>query len=152
LTVLDKKLAKLQNVHVSAVEKNGHVVFLHKIQEGPTDKSYGIHVAKLANLPEEVIKRAEEILNDLENGNQNGQTLLGEGNSQKTKNERIHENEIFNETPAQLSFFDEPEPMKDSSLSSKEKKVVKEIQSLNLLEMTPLDAMNALYQLQKKLK
>ncbi len=77
---------------------------------------------------------------------------MGEGNSQKTKNERIHENEIFNETPAQLSFFDEPEPMKDSSLSSKEKKVVKEIQSLNLLEMTPLDAMNALYQLQKKLK
>ena len=54
LTVLESELSRLKNVHVSAMEQNGNVVFLHKIKEGPTDKSYGIHVAKLAELPDEV--------------------------------------------------------------------------------------------------
>ncbi len=66
LTVLDETLDRLKNVHVSAIEQNGNVVFLHKIKEGPADKSYGIHVAKLAELPEEVIVRANEILLTLE--------------------------------------------------------------------------------------
>ena len=48
-------LDKLENIHVSAIEQNGNVVFLHKIKEGPADKSYGIHVAKLAELPKELI-------------------------------------------------------------------------------------------------
>ena len=51
LTVLADELLQLENIHVSAIEKNGNVVFLHKIKEGPADKSYGIHVAKLAELP-----------------------------------------------------------------------------------------------------
>lgn len=62
LTDLDKSLDKLKNVHVSAHEENGNVTFLHKIKDGSIDKSYGIHVAKLANLPENVLKRAESIL------------------------------------------------------------------------------------------
>ena len=66
LTVLEEELSKLKNIHVSAIEHNGKVVFLHKIKEGPADKSYGIHVAKLAELPEELINRANEILTALE--------------------------------------------------------------------------------------
>ena len=61
-----KSLTKLKNIHVSAIEHNGKVVFLHKIKEGPADKSYGIHVAQLADLPKELINRANEILTALE--------------------------------------------------------------------------------------
>ena len=62
LTDLDKTLKHLKNVHVSAHEEDGKVTFLHKIKDGSVDKSYGIHVAKLASLPESLIKRADEIL------------------------------------------------------------------------------------------
>ena len=63
LTDLENNLKYLRNVHVSAHEENGTVTFLHKIKEGSIDKSYGIHVAKLANLPDNLIKRASDILN-----------------------------------------------------------------------------------------
>ncbi|MFP3361886.1 hypothetical protein R0K17_31765, partial [Planococcus sp. SIMBA_143] len=66
LTVLEEELQKVKNVHVSAMEQNGKLVFLHKIKEGAADKSYGIHVAELAELPEVLIRRANEILLDLE--------------------------------------------------------------------------------------
>ena len=62
LTDLESNLKYLKNVHVSAYEENGNVTFLHKIKKGSIDKSYGIHVAKLANLPDSVIKRASDIL------------------------------------------------------------------------------------------
>lgn len=75
LTALSADLGKLQNIHVTAMEQNGKVVFLHKIKEGPADKSYGIHVAKLAGLPEQVIRRAEKILHALENQD-NGETQM----------------------------------------------------------------------------
>ena len=155
LTILDQKLPKLKNVHVSAIEKNGHVVFLHKIQDGPTDKSYGIHVAKLADLPKELIERAEEILNELENGSQTSQgekvipTLDKDPLPEKGLDDKRGETSA---KPAQLSLFDEPEVYEERAISSKEKKVLKEILSINLLEMTPLDAINTLYQLQKKLR
>ena len=66
LTVLEDELPHLKNIHVSAIEQNGNVVFLHKIKEGAADKSYGIHVAKLAELPKPLITRATEILAELE--------------------------------------------------------------------------------------
>ena len=66
LTVLEESLDQLKNVHVSAIEENGKVVFLHKIQDGAADKSYGIHVAQLAELPESLIARAKEVLAQLE--------------------------------------------------------------------------------------
>lgn len=66
LTDLEQTLSKLRNVHVSATEKDGKVVFLHKLKDGPADKSYGIHVAELAQLPEEIITRAREILETFE--------------------------------------------------------------------------------------
>ena len=67
LTALDKKLKHLTNVHVGAIEKNGELIFLHKMQPGPADKSYGIHVAKLAGMPDSLLQRADVILKRLEN-------------------------------------------------------------------------------------
>ena len=69
LTSLEKDLKHLKNVHVSAIEKEGQITFLHKVKNGAVDKSYGIHVASLAHLPESLIKRADEILNIYEKKN-----------------------------------------------------------------------------------
>ena len=67
LTDLEGKLKKLKNMHVSADEKDGIITFLHKVKAGSVDKSYGINVAKLAGLPEDVIKRASDVLSVYEN-------------------------------------------------------------------------------------
>ncbi|MGG1679880.1 DNA mismatch repair protein MutS [Neobacillus sp. NRS-1170] len=139
LTVLEEELLKLKNIHVSAIEHNGKVVFLHKIKEGPADKSYGIHVAQLAELPAELIERANEILTALEQPDE-VQSVPA-----------IVEAKVV-EKPAQLSFFDEPQEPKRPELSSKEKKVLDKIKELDLLDVTPLQAINMLYELQKKLK
>ncbi|HSP20759.1 MAG TPA: DNA mismatch repair protein MutS [Planococcus sp. (in: firmicutes)] len=66
LTALDQSLDKLSNVHVAAMEQSGKVVFLHKVKKGPADKSYGIHVAELAELPQPIIARARELLASFE--------------------------------------------------------------------------------------
>ncbi|MCU9611979.1 DNA mismatch repair protein MutS [Caldibacillus lycopersici] len=168
LTILQDSLEKLVNVHVSAVERNGHVVFLHKIKEGAADKSYGIHVAKLADLPQELIHRAEEILSQLENeknyeradGSELESIRLAEqsatvnhekGNAQE-KVAAQQESVKSEKSEAQLSFFDDAITLADTEFASKEKKVLQELKSINLLEMTPLQAINAIYDLQKKLK
>ncbi|MHA6486470.1 DNA mismatch repair protein MutS [Bacillus cabrialesii] len=138
LTVLEDKLPQLKNVHVRAEEYNGTVVFLHQIKEGAADKSYGIHVAQLAELPEDLIARAQDILKDLEHS----------GN----KPEVPVQKSVVKEEPAQLSFFDEAEkPAEAPKLSKKEKQVLDAFKSLNILDMTPLEAMNEMYKLQKKL-
>ncbi|MEH7177080.1 DNA mismatch repair protein MutS [Neobacillus vireti] len=139
LTVLDGELDKLKNIHVSAIEHNGKLVFLHKIKEGPTDKSYGIHVAQLAELPKELINRANEILSSLEKP------------ETQTSSVKQEEKKI-NEQPAQLSFFDEPKERKKQEFSSKEKRVLDKMKEIDLLDITPLQAINLLYELQKKLK
>jgi DNA mismatch repair protein MutS len=139
LTVLEETLTQLKNIHVSAVEENGKVVFLHKIKEGPADKSYGIHVAELAELPRELIARAQEILQELEQSSQEVK--------QTVPTQPIQQFE-------QLSMFvEETSPKeKETPLSKKEKETIKFIQSLNLLDMTPLQALNQLYEIQKMLK
>ncbi|MFS0778415.1 DNA mismatch repair protein MutS [Neobacillus sp. 3P2-tot-E-2] len=139
LTALDHQLEKLKNIHVSAIEHNGKLVFLHKIKEGPTDKSYGIHVAQLAELPKELIHRANEILSALEKPDV---PPVAVKNAVKKPEEQ----------PAQLSFFDEPKEPKKQELSSKEKKVLDNMKEIDLLDITPLQAINLLYELQKKLK
>lgn len=138
LTVLDEELSKLKNIHVSAIEHNGKVVFLHKIKEGPADKSYGIHVAQLAELPAELISRANEILTALEHSDVQAAVPVKAA--------------AIEEKPAQLSFFDEPKETKKQELTSKEKRVLEKIKEIELLDVTPLQAINMLYELQKKLK
>ncbi len=115
LTKLEQHFKRLKNVHVAALEENGTITFLHKIKEGAIDKSYGIHVAKLAHLPDELINRASEILLSYENKN---------------------DAEIKN----QISF----------DLTLKEDDIVtKKIKEINPLEMTPLEALNLLFELKK---
>ena len=78
LTDLETKLKNLKNIHVSAHEEDGNITFLHKIEDGSIDKSYGIHVAKLAKLPDELIKRADEILKIYENKEQKKEIYVQE--------------------------------------------------------------------------
>jgi DNA mismatch repair protein MutS len=140
LTSLEHQLDKLKNIHVRAIEQNGKVVFLHKIKEGAADKSYGIHVAELAELPKELIERAKEILAQLEHH--------GKQETAVSVEQKVAE-------MTQLSFFEE-DPLTKSeekvSYSKKEKKVLDEIRAIDLLEMTPIAALNKLYELQKQLK
>ncbi|GHH96663.1 DNA mismatch repair protein MutS [Neobacillus kokaensis] len=150
LTVLEEELSKLKNIHVSAIEHNGKVVFLHKIKEGPADKSYGIHVAQLAELPKELIDRANEILTALEQPGV-GVEIIPAVKEDKTAT-AAEEQKSTEQPAAQLSFFDEPKEVKKAELSSKEKKVLEKIRELDLLDITPLQAINMLYELQKKVK
>ncbi|MCB7152999.1 DNA mismatch repair protein MutS [Bacillus stercoris] len=143
LTVLEDKLPQLKNVHVRAEEYNGTVVFLHQIKEGAADKSYGIHVAQLAELPEDLIARAQDILKELEQSGNKPEVPVQKPQVEKPQ---------VKEEPAQLSFFDEAEkPAETPKLSKKEKHVLDAFKSLNILDMTPLEAMNEMYKLQKKL-
>lgn len=121
LTDLENNLKYLKNVHVSAHEENGTVTFLHKIKNGSIDKSYGIHVAKLANLPDNVIKRASDILSIYES-------------KEKKRDIKIQESLPLD--------FDIPKP-------SKVEEKLKEIDPMNI---TPMDALNIIYELKKEIK
>ena len=121
LTDLENNLKNLKNVHVSAYEKDGQVTFLHKIKDGSIDKSYGIHVAKLANLPDKLIKRAKEILDVYENKEKKRDVLIQES--------------------LQLDF------------SNKEESVVEnKLKNIDPLKITPMDAINIIYELKEDLK
>ncbi|CAM3081146.1 DNA mismatch repair protein MutS [Sporolactobacillus spathodeae] len=145
LTFLDKKLKRLKNVHVGAMEENGNVVFLHKVLKGQADKSYGIHVAKLAGLPDPLIARADAILQELEAEKQTAPAEAREAVVQATAATEVDE-------PAQLAFFNEPEGTDMKKPAKKEQKVLRELEKIDLMTMTPMDAMNKLYNLQRALK
>lgn len=125
LTVLETSLKRLKNIHVMAAEEKRTIVFLHKIKEGPTDKSYGINVAELAKLPKPLIRRAEEILNHLE----------------KDKKQTALLN-LFN--------FDEVDDL--TYVSLKEETVLNELKDLNINELSPIEALLLLKKLQEDLK
>lgn len=134
ITVLEEELSGLKNIHVGAVEKGGEVVFLHKMMTGPADKSYGVHVAKLAGLPDDLLERASDILVHLE---------------AKTTDVTI---ESIKEQPNQQDVVEETEQLSlFGGLSESETTVLTELKELSLLEMTPMDALNCLFKLQKKL-
>ncbi len=134
LTALENTLDKLKNIHVRAEENEGNVVFLHQIKEGAADQSYGIHVAKLANLPKPLIDRAGSILNQLENDNDRQEEANLAANDQ-------------------LSFFiEEKIPKENKKYSKEDKSIIDDLNNLNLFEMTPMEAMNELYRLQKYVK
>ena len=121
LTSLEKTHRHLKNVHVSAKEEDGNIVFMHKVKDGSIDKSYGIHVARLAHLPEELITRANDILKSYEG---------------KEKKKGIEVTQITLDLP----------------LEEKESEVEKKLSEINPLEMTPIDAINTLYELKQMLK
>ncbi|MGT2799526.1 DNA mismatch repair protein MutS [Streptococcus marmotae] len=122
LTDLSETLAHLENVHVSTLEHNGQVTFLHKIASGPADKSYGIHVAKIAGMPDDLLQRADTILQSLENQNQLPQRV---------------EEAPFQPPVGQMDLFSAPHP------------ALEQLEKLDIYAMTPLEAMNALAELKK---
>jgi DNA mismatch repair protein MutS len=123
LTELEKTLPHLKNIHVSAYEEDGDITFLHKIEEGSVDKSYGIHVAKLANLPSSLINRANQILKVYED----------ENSKKREKNIQI------------AIPFEEKIKTDDSN-------IIKKLKEINPLEITPLEALNKLYELKEEVE
>ena len=109
----------IKNVHVEAYEKDGNVTFLHKVKEGAIDKSYGIHVAKLAGMPKELLERAQNVLNSYE---KNSGTI------------RVSSSE-------QVSFnFDQTEEKNE---------VLERLEEIDPLKCTPIEAINILYELKE---
>jgi len=156
LTSLSESLTQLENVHVSAEEHDGEVVFLHKIKPGPADESYGIHVAKLAGLPGSLIDRANVILQLLESnqaehtmGHIKEESLAIDAESSQV--EKVDQEALVKEqqTDNQLSFFAETKPV---STNKKASRLEKKLKQLDLMSMTPIDAMNALFELKKELQ
>jgi DNA mismatch repair protein MutS len=152
LTFLEEKLDRLKNIHVGAMEENGTVVFLHKVLEGQADKSYGIHVAKLAGLPDNLIDRADEILQGLEQSSPEPVESAA-STIQAESEQEVAAAETVEEEPEQLALFaDTKQDDAAPSLSKRERKVLHELGKIELLSMNPMDAMNKLYQLQRALK
>ena len=123
LTKLDKKFHNIKNVHVSAIENGSEITFLHKVKNGAIDKSYGIHVAKLAKMPDELLKRANEILSAYETNK---------------KNKEVSKVQLS------LDLFEQN--------NQKDDMIKKELDKIDPLNMTPIDALNYLYDLKNKMK
>lgn len=153
LTVLESQLQGVKNVHVDASEEDGNLVFLHKVLPGPADKSYGIHVAKLAGLPDDVLVRADSILSNLESNNgaeiKVSDDVVAEPKAevvvkpQQTK-EKAQKKKVDD---GQLSLFPEDDPE-----MLKAKDVAEELSKQDLMNVTPIEAINLLYKWQQKLK
>jgi len=121
LTDLSDNLPRVRNFHVSVTENDGNVIFLRRVMPGGADKSYGVHVARLAGLPSTIINRAWEVLRDLED---KGSELIS-----------LEDNDSGG---VQLSLLAEiPE-------------YIKELQRLDVMSMTPLEAITKLYELQRR--
>jgi DNA mismatch repair protein MutS len=127
LTELGHLLANVKNLNVAVREWEGQVIFLHKIVAGGTDKSYGIHVAKLAGIPKSILRRAEEILSDLEN------TFAKEAAGEKLARHKTASE-------------------KDLLFVEKHKSVLEKIKDLDVNNLTPLEAINLLNEIKKEME
>lgn len=168
LTKLENITEGIKNIHVSAKEDHGKLIFLYKINEGPIEKSYGIHVAQLAHLPNDVINGANKILKELENGNKGSEDLVNSERFNKVlTNTKELEEKIRREVQVEL----EEKLKKQKKKEVKEEKakhyakqqldfdgnnekfdyIKEQIGSINFLETTPMQAFNLLYEIQQKL-
>ncbi|HLH60272.1 MAG TPA: DNA mismatch repair protein MutS [Ktedonobacteraceae bacterium] len=126
LVEVARMLPRVRCLNVAVTEEEGHVVFLHKIVPGGADKSYGVHVAQLAGIPRPVIHRAEEILEELER-----------------KGEAKARRKAMKDLPT-------PMAMQMTLFAAEQHPVVEELKSLVIDELTPIEAIGKLYELQKK--
>jgi DNA mismatch repair protein MutS len=122
ITKMVDHIKEVENIHVSVLENDKDITFLYKVEQGPMDKSYGINVARLASLPDEVISRAEEILVKLENN-------------------KIDYNQLKNAVKVEKVKVDD-----------ENKEIIDALKKLDPLTLTPLQALNLLYELKKKVK
>ena len=141
LTELEGTIAGVKNYCIAVKEQGDDIVFLRKIVRGGADKSYGIQVAKLAGVPDSVIARAKEIAEELSDADITARAKeIAEISSNITQHKAVPKPDEVD--LQQLSFFD----------TVKDDDIIRELDSLELSTMTPLDAMNTLYRLQTKLK
>ena len=127
LTELESKLEGVKNYSIAVKEKGEDIIFLRKIVEGGTDESYGVHVAKLAGVPQNVTKRANEILKSLERKN-----LI---------NQKVKEKEDKKAVNGQFDLF-----------NYKLAEIAQEIDKININELTPIDALNTLMRIKEKME
>lgn len=139
LTELEGKLGSVNNYCIAVKEKGDDIVFLRKIIKGGADKSYGIQVAKLAGVPDMVIDRAKEIVEQLSDNDitEKVQSIAIESKTDHKKQKTYDEVDM-----QQFSLFD----------TVTDEDVLKELLEVDVMNMTPVDAMNTLYRLQSKLK
>ncbi|MBS5215039.1 MAG: DNA mismatch repair protein MutS [Clostridiales bacterium] len=138
LTELEGKLNGVNNYCIAVKEQGDHIVFLRKIIKGGADKSYGIQVAKLAGVPDSVIQRAKELVEELSAADitEKVKEMKAEGNT-KTKKKKYDQLEMD-----QISLFD----------TVREEDIIDELKEIEISTLTPIDALNTLYRLQNKLK
>ncbi len=119
LTDLANNNEGIKNIHVEAIEKDGKVTFLHKVKDGAVDKSYGIHVARLAGMPNDLLNRAQEVLD---------------------RYEKMAKDKSGEELSEQVAFnFD----------TNNDSKVLKRLEDIDPLNITPMEAINILYELKE---
>ena len=138
MTELEGKLDNVNNYCIAVKEKGDDIVFLRKIVPGGADRSYGIQVAKLAGVPDSVINRAKEICEELEEtelANLTENLQMGKESRKKTK-------KPDDVDMAQISLFD----------TVKDDDIIDELKTMNLGNLTPIDALNKLYEIQNKIK
>lgn len=139
LTELEGKIDNVNNYCIAVKEKGDDIVFLRKIIKGGADKSYGIQVAKLAGVPDMVIDRAKEIVEQLSD---NDITEKVQNIEIKVKNEKRKPVQYDEVDLEQISLFD----------TVKDEDVLQELKEIDVSNLTPIDALNTLYRLQNKLK
>jgi GNAT superfamily N-acetyltransferase len=122
--LINESLSRLKNIHVSAKEEAGKVVFLHKVKDGPVDKSYGINVAALAKLPKSLIARSKDILEQLET------------------NDHAHKMDL-----TLFNFDIEPE----EEVKVEKHEVIEELEAIDVNNLTPIEALNLLVKLKGKI-
>lgn len=139
LTELEGKIDNVNNYCIAVKEKGDDIIFLRKIVKGGADKSYGIQVARLAGVPDTVINRAKEIVEELIHTDITGRIkdIAAQGQAPKIRTKKYDEVDL-----AQISLFD----------TVKDDDVLEELKNLDVSRLTPIDALNMLYQLQNKLK
>ncbi len=139
LTELEGKIDNVNNYCIAVKEKGDDIIFLRKIVKGGADKSYGIQVARLAGVPESVTNRAKEIVEELVHADITTRIkdIAAQGTAPKIKTKKYDEVDL-----AQMSLFD----------TVKDDDVLNELKELDVSNLTPIDALNTLYQLQNKLK
>ncbi len=139
LTELEGKMDNVNNYCIAVKEKGDDIVFLRKIVKGGADKSYGIQVAKLAGVPDMVIDRAKEIVQQLSDNDITEKVQKIEINIKHEKRKPVKYDEVDLE---QMSLFD----------TVRDEDVIRELQEVDVGNLTPIDALNVLYRLQTKLK
>lgn len=163
LTKLEGKIKGLKNYSVSVKEYGSDIIFLRKIIRGGADESYGIQVAKLAGLPEELLKRASDILKDLENNNSNNENLdnsisklenrenfnLDKTNSKLENKENFNLDEIKDKKNIKVK---EDSNLQLSFVDIEKQNIIDDIKSIDILNLTPMEGFNELYKLIEKVK